>query len=1004
MNAPRKAAIPVMLHTTRQWRVMAAFASLWVAGVVQGLTFGSAALAAPSGEGASFPVTVNEGTSMSVSVSPDGRSLALDLQGSLWILPAKGGRAKRITDYFSDARQPVWSPDGKTIAYFAYRDGTYHLWTISPDGTDAKQLMSGPYDDREPAWSPDGKTIAFASDRVGTGPATYNIWTLEIATGALRQITSDAFENRMPAWSADGTKLAYSSRQGMGLAIWEIMLADGSQRAIAQGAEEFDAPSWSPTGELATIVADDTESYLQLGGRKVSGTENVFPFRPSWLPGTSDLFYVSDGKIRRRSGGKVTTIPFTAVLDVVRPDYERVKRDFDSVAPRRALGILKPSLSPDGKSIAFVALGDLYVVPTKGGQPENLTQDRAMDVDPAWSPDGTKIVYTSDKGGGLPQLWIRDVRTGQARRLTTLDASPLGAAWSPDGERIAFIDVDGRWGVGGVCVIDVSSGRITRLQGTLPQPGAPSWSADGRFVAVSLSQPFSKSAREGTNQIYVIPADGKGEPRWHVPEANASIDTRAGGGPAWSPDGNKMAAIYEGIVKIWPVAPDGTPLGPPRSYTSEMSHNPTWSRDSRTLLFQAGDALKTLNIETGAITAVPLNLTYKLDKPTSRIVVHVSGLVDSVRDETQHNKDIVIEGNRIVAIRDHDPVLHAGAKVIDGTGLTAIPGLIESHVHVQRDFGAAVHRAWLAYGVTTLRDPGSPHYDGIENREANEAGVRVGPRIYTAGPLLEWRRVFYKMGVAVAGPAHLRRELDLAWALKYDLVKSYVRMPDIQQREIVTAAHAMGVPVASHEIFPAAYTGVDATEHMAGTSRRGYSPKRAPHGLVYDDVIQLSAQTKRMLTPSLVGSLNGYLAQHPKNRFDPRLALYPKWARDTVTGGDPQWVIPGQDGSERAIKAIYDRGGRITAGTDTMIATNIHAEIAAYVHAGLTPFQALQTATVNPARELQLDAGTLESGKLADIVLVEGDPRVDISSTFNVRIVIANGKSHSVDDLINNRE
>ena len=310
-----------------------------------------------------------------------------------------------------------------------------------------------------------------------------------------------------------------------------------------------------------------------------------------------------------------------------------------------------------------------------------------------------------------------------------------------------------------------------------------------------------------------------------------------------------------------------------------------------------------------------------------------------------------------------------------------MPGLIEFHSHLQKDFGEAQGRAWLAFGVTTVRSPGNTPYEAVEDKEANEAGVRIGPRVYGTGYLMEWQRVYYKMGVAISSVAHLEMELQRAKVLQHDLIKSYVRLPDLQQKRMVEFAHSIGVPVATHEIFPAALVGVDNTEHTAATSRRGYSPKQSPNQRAYEDVVQLFGQSERYWCPMMSGGgVRRLFEAAPALRQDPRFALYPQWMQNQVRnpgqGGNPGGGAD-SPGNDQMLMEIFKAGGKVVAGTDTPNAFNLHGELNAYVKAGMTPYQALRAATVTPAEALNLDAGQLTVGKLADIVLVEGNPLVE---------------------------
>jgi Tol biopolymer transport system component len=561
-------------------------------------------------------VTVDEGTSMAVAVSPDGKTLAMDLQGSIWVMPATGGSAKRITDIFNDARQPVWSPDGKTIAFFAYRDGGYDLWAISPDGSNQHQLTKGAFDDREPVFSHDGTHIAFSSDRGSPLGSDINIFVLDLRSGEIRQLTRNPAEDTMPSWSPDDGRISFVSTRESGQGVWAVDANGGEERRLVTSGARIDAASWGPGGEVLAHGVDGTKGWLQIDGKSFTGDEHVFPFRPSFLSKT-EFFYTADGKIKKRDlSGTVQTIPFTATLEVTPVDgtYVRRKRDFTDQKPRRALGIVRPVISPDGKTIAFAALGDIYVMPV-GGAPKNITNDAAYDTDPAWSPDGSQLVYTSDKAGGLLQLWLRDMRTGTERQLTRSATQPISPTFSPDGTRIAYLDVDGMWRRSSLAVLDVASDKTTQIHASIFAPGAPTWSPDGKRVVVTMVAPYSAKYREGTNQLLSMSSTGPAtasDDKWYAPVPNLSIDSRGWNGPVWSPDGTRMAAVYEGLLTVFPVSAAGEPLGPPRRLTSEIAYAPSWAGDSRHILYQSNEKLRLLDIESGDVRTVPLDLSYRV--------------------------------------------------------------------------------------------------------------------------------------------------------------------------------------------------------------------------------------------------------------------------------------------------------------------------------------------------------------------------------------------------------
>ncbi|MCY4646925.1 MAG: amidohydrolase family protein [Gammaproteobacteria bacterium] len=1057
-------------------------------------------------------VTIAEGTNVAVALSPDESTLALDLLGRIWVMPAAGGAATALTDPVGDARQPAWSPDGSRIAFQAYWDGNYHIWSVGADGTSLRQHTRGRFDHREPHWSPDGARLAFSSDRGGS----YDIWVTGMDEGDPERLTDWPGDEYGPAFSPDGREVAFAA-DGDRSGIWLTGSAGlpastgGSQpRRVTEGdGGQLNAPSWSADGTTLSFNSIG-EGRSRLHAVAVSGgeprtltgeEEDVFPFRASWTA-DGDLFHTGDGVVRwcRSDGSGRRDVAFSATVTLDRTDYQRRPRDLRAPGPFPVRGIVSPAVSPDGTRVAFSALGDLWLH-TIGGDAERLTDDPWVEADPAWSPDGGRLAFASDRDGSI-DLYVRDLGTGSTRRVTE-GVAATAPTWSPDGSRIAFVgSADGT----AVQVVDLATGVVETLRAGLNGAGRPSWSPDGTSVLVSALSPYSGRFREGVNRALVVPArplrtadaatltgadarpappagsrpatangpsraaggasrpagapaPARPAPRGHghthdlpawagwdpapgpsapplapgdpatAPSASpttplqtadryldlplhGSVGSRANDGPAWSPDGRQVAYISDGVLWTVAMTPEGETADVPRRLTNEAADDPGWTGDSRFIVYLSDDRLRRVDALTGAAEDITPTLSWTRAAPPASVLVRAGALFDGRSETLRRNVDIIIENGLVTEVADRDPARTAD-QVVDASGQVVMPGLIEMHTHGGLADGESMGRLWLSYGVTATRCPACDGYELTEAKEAGESGRRIAPRTFGTGGTIDGSRIYYPNAPALGASAQVELQMGRAAALGHDMIKTYVRLSDPMQRRAIAEAHALGIPVSSHELYPAVAYGGDGVEHVRGTSRRGYSTKVSETNGIYADAVDLLAASGMTLTPT-VGIYGGYgllAAETPDLFDDPRVdAFFPAAAAGARIPPDLELARRMVERMSSLPRRVHEGGGRVIMGTDSPIiprGLSLHAEMEILVRYGrMRPVDVLRATTSASGEALGYEGllGVVAPGALADLIVLDEDPLQDIAATRSVRTVILGGAVYTTEELLRRPE
>jgi Tol biopolymer transport system component len=952
--------------------------------------------------------------------SPDGQRIAFisDRDGAenIWIMDADGGNPTQVSKEREHLlHNPAWSPDGDYIAarkgYVSQRSiPAGSIWLYHRGGGDGVELVERLHGEQtqkniaEPNFSPDGRYVYFSQDVTAGEVWEYNkdantgvfaIQRLDRETGKVETAVSGPGGAIRPVVSPDGSKLAFVRRNSETLTS-RLMVKDlksGIERTVYDG---LDRDKQETSGDMGNYPAYN------------------------WLPDGSGLVFWSGGDFHRIGlDGSHRAIEVHIRADKkIHPALQRkVAVDAEEFDVRM---LRWTQLSPDGRTAAYQALGHVWVHDLARDQRRRLTrQSEHWEFHPSFSPDGRYIVYTTFDDEELGSVRIAPVGGGRGRTLTTEPGHYVEPVFSPDGGRVAFRKVTGgylsspNWSQEpGLYVVDVDGTNLRRVldKGTRPQ-----FSADGTRLM------HSRNTDKNQLALYSTDLNGRDERQHLVSEWITEYRV--------SPDGRWVAFTEHYNTYVAPFFPagkvvnvgSGTEAFPVRQVSARGGEVLRWSGDSSTLRWSYGSRIFERRLSdafaflSGAPEELPepetegrdLSFRAPADLHEGRIAL-VGGRIVTMRDayateEVIENGVVLVEGRHIRAVGPAGELeVPAGYQVFDAGGKTIIPGLVDAHAHG----GMSNHQlqprqnwmqyANLAFGVTTIHDPSNDNWAFFSAAELQRAGQMLAPRMYSTGRIL-YGALFPGATAKIDGyedaEFHVRRQQDQG-AIS---VKSYNYLRRDQRQQVLEAGRKLNVLV-----VPEGGMRLEQNLSQIVDGHTGIEHS-LPIQPIYDDILQLWSQTEVVYSPTFVVGYGGLWGENYwydrtevwKNKrlmaFTPKSVVHPRSIRRTTA---PDEHYNHVHVAEMA-KKLNDRGVPVVIGAHGQLAgLAAHWEIWIMVQGGFSPFEALRGATIDGARYFGMDAelGSIEPGKLADLVVIDGNPLENIHDSEQVAWTMLNGR------------